>query len=85
MGLKITKEFNATYGRGTPCRCYLYNGWYAIEGSENVNHSWDVLPAALEAHENGGRVNVEALNDTSTFIWPGGIHSLDDLIEALED
>ena len=81
----ITKEFNATYGQGTPCKCYLYNGWYAIEGSENVNHSWDVLLAVLDAHENGGRVDVEALNDTGTFTWPGGIHSLDELIEALED
>jgi hypothetical protein len=85
MAWKIMKEFNATYGRGTPCRCYLYNDWYAIEGSTNVNHSRDVLLAVFDAHENGGRVDVEVLNDASTFTWPGGIHSLDDLIEAVED
>ena len=71
--------FKGTYGSGqTPCTVIAleYDGltWYAVEGSVNVNLTPDDLYDG---------VDVEMLEDIDCFTWPDGIHSEDDLEEAV--
>lgn len=67
-----TKTVQGTYdGALTPCKVFIAsdrNGlnWYAVEGSQNVNATYEDL-------DNG--VDVETLNDVDTFTWFGDIDS----------
>jgi hypothetical protein len=76
-----TNTVQGTYGSGrTPCDIYTYEEndggtWYAVEGSGNVNHTYDAVT-------NG--VDVETLSDANYFNWLDGIYSEDDLIKAVE-
>jgi hypothetical protein len=70
------KEIKGFYGGyKTPCTVFIYDGWYAVEGSQNVNHTSEPI-------EEG--VWVEELQDNDMFTWSKGIDSLDELIEAVE-
>jgi len=65
-----------TYGSlFTPCRIFVVDGWYAVEGSANVNWTHD------DELTNG--VDIETLQDFDCFTWPGGVDSLDELIYAV--
>lgn len=77
-----TFELNGTYGSGkTPCTVLCAKTsknsnatWYAVEGSQNVNKTFDQL--------NNG-VNVEELSDIDCFTWSKGINSLEELENAI--
>lgn len=78
--MSYTKTISGTYGSGkTPCDVFTYtdhNGtWYAVEGSQNVNFTNEVL-------EDG--VNVEEVSDMDCFTYSKGIHSEKDLEAAVE-
>ena len=62
-------------GSSTPCLIFTDDGWYCVEGSQNVNRTRDEIPDG---------VNVEYLSDYDCFTWPDGIHSEDDLAAAIE-
>ena len=69
-------ELSATYGsHQTPCTLFVHEGWYAVEGSSNVNHTYEEI-------EDG--VDIEGLADDDCFTWPDGIDTLEELIEAVE-
>jgi len=77
----MTRTIQGYYGTShNPCTvfCLDDNGgtWYAVEGSQNVNFTYD--PVELG-------VDVEELQDVNAFTWPDGIHSEDDLEVAVED
>lgn len=68
--------FTGTYGSAlTPCNVFYYNGWYCVEGSQNVNRTYEEL--------NDG-VDVEELQDYDCFYHNEPINSLDALINAVE-
>ena len=75
------RTVSGTYGSGkTPCDVYIYENrdgsyWYAVDGSVNVNRTWE------EYIEDG--VDVEELDDFDMFTWPKGIHSEEELEEAV--
>ena len=67
------------YGSGnTPCVVFCYDDgggtWYAVEGSVNVNFTFE--PVELG-------VNVEELTDADCFTWPDGIDSEETLAKAV--
>lgn len=70
-----------TYGSGkTPSDIHTAENrdgstWYAVDGSQNVNLS----PYPLE-----DGIDVEEIPDIDAFTWPRGIHSLEDLEEAID-
>ena len=74
-------EVGGTYGSCyTPCTVFCYEDsrggtWYACEGSQNVNCTYDPI-------EDG--VDVEELSDVDHFTWPSGIDSTEELEEAVE-
>ena len=74
------RTVSGTYGSGqTPCDVYIYENrdgsyWYAVDGSVNVNRTWQDI-------EDG--VDVEELDDFDMFTWPDGIHSEEELEEAV--
>jgi len=77
-----TYEINGTYGSSqTPCTVLVYeerNGyskWYCVEGSCNVNLTYDDI-------EDG--VDVEELNDLDCFTWSDGIETLNELKTIVE-
>ena len=77
-----TSTISGTYGSGkTPCQVFTAqarNGgtWYAVEGSSNVNFTWeDLIPG----------VDVETVADADVFTWPDGIDSEETLQKAIED
>jgi hypothetical protein len=76
-----TNTISGTYGSGkTPCQIFTAttrNGgtWYAVEGSANVNLTYDTLTDG---------VDVETVPDEDTFTWPSGIDSEETLVEAIE-
>lgn len=68
-----------TYGSLlTPCRVFTMGGWYAVEGSRNVNHT--PRPALLV-----DGVNVELLPDTDYFTADEGVDSERDLVAEVAD
>jgi hypothetical protein len=74
------KTVSGYYGGGhTPCDVFvyedLYGNWYVVEGGSVVNFTPDEV--------NDG-VDVETLYDTDVFTWTEGIHSEEDLEEAVE-
>lgn len=77
-----TSIFKGTYGSGkTPCfvfTCQDFNGgtWYAVEGSVNVNYTYDDITDG---------VNVEELSDYDFFTASEPIESKSILKEQVED
>ena len=70
-------EYKGFYGsQNTPCTIFSYNGWYCVDGSMNVNKTFDEI-------SNG--TNVEFLNDVDCFTWSKPIESLEELIDAVEN
>ena len=74
---------NGTYGSShTPCTVLVYRDdrqqgyWYCIEGSKNVNYTYDYLEAG---------VNVELIDDVDTFTSDSEIETIDELIAAVEE
>ena len=67
-----------TYGHKTPqpATIYVCDGWYAVEGSMNVNKTHQPI-------EDG--VHVEDLNDVDTFTTSKPINSLEDLEKHIHD
>ena len=67
----MEKEINCVYGSGhTPAILFVYNGWYVIEGSVNVNKTNEEL--------NDG-VDVEQLTDIDCYTSTKPINSLEEL------
>ncbi|KKK75544.1 hypothetical protein LCGC14_2872640 [marine sediment metagenome] len=66
-----------TYGsHKTPCTIFEHDGWYCVEGSQNVNCTSEML-------ENG--VDVETVDDYDMFTASKPIESEEELIEAIEE
>jgi len=64
------------YGSGnTPCEIFEHEGWYCVEGSVNVNHTWQELALG---------VNVETVEDDDCFTWGKPIESEEELVQAIE-
>lgn len=76
-----TNTLSGTYGSSmTPCQVFTAtdrNGltWYAVEGSANVNATWEEITDG---------VDVETVADVDNFTWPDGIDSEETLVEAVE-
>lgn len=71
---------DGTYGSSkTPCDVFVYetNGgyWYCVEGSLNVNFTYDEMPQG---------VDVEELSDSDCFTWSSPIESEEDLETAVD-
>ena len=77
-----TNTIPGTYGsHSTPCDVITatdHKGgtWYAVEGSANVNYTYDELAPG---------VDVESVSDVDTFTWPDGIDSEESLLAAIEN
>jgi len=73
---EMTEEITGTYGGSqTPCSIFVYDGWYAVEGSVNVNLTDNALLV--------DGVDVELLGDYDCFTWNDGIHSEEDIEKAV--
>ena len=76
-----TRTVSGTYGSDkTPCDVYVYEDWgasrwYAVDGSANVNCTWQNI-------EDG--VDVEEIEDFNMFTWPDGVHSEEELEDAVD-
>lgn len=68
-----------TYGRGTPCRVFVYDGWYAVEGSVNVNYSWAMRNVSKLTQP----LDVETLMDIDCFTVAEPVESEEDLVRVL--
>lgn len=76
MGYNV-KELSGTYGAyETPCTIFYCDGWYCVEGSQNVNFTHEYL-------ENG--VDVELVQDSDIITVSGGVHSLEELEQIIEE
>lgn len=53
--------------------------WYCVEGSENVNFTYDFFDGLMPEGQ-----NVEELVDFDCFNWTGSINGLEELVEAVE-
>ena len=71
------KTIKGTYGRGTPCRVFVYGDWYAVEGSKNANR------AACSSSLVDG-VDVETVQDVDSFT-ASEMDSLEDLVSEFYD
>lgn len=70
------KEIKGYYGKNnTPCTIFVYNGWYCVEGSVNVNYTNEDIELGT---------NVEELTDLDCFTWSSPINSMDELVEAVD-
>ena len=81
-----TNTVSGTYGGNqTPCEVFTYETryglWYAVEGSANVNLCDE---AEFSAKAGEGRVDVETLTDYDCMTVTLGIHSEEDLKNAVE-
>jgi hypothetical protein len=71
------KTIIGLYGKNeTNCRIFVYNGWYCIQGSVNVNYT-------IEELDHG--VNVETIGDSDFFTAEKEINELNDLIREVDD
>ncbi len=69
-------EYTATYGSGkTPCTIFVEDGWYCVDGSVNVNHSY------CDFYDG---INVETIEDNDMFTASKPIESYGELIEQIE-
>jgi hypothetical protein len=77
-----TLTINGLYGNGNEAEIFVYETeqgyWYAVEGSHNVNCTWD--DAILEYG-----CNIEKLEDHDHFSWANSVDSEDDLKIAVAD
>ncbi|WP_422451905.1 hypothetical protein [Endozoicomonas sp. ALC066] len=77
-----TYTVDGTYGRSkNPCEVFVYeqrNGskWYAVEGSTNVNRTWDDIKDG---------VDVEELSDDDHFTAENSIESEEDLQREVDE
>lgn len=76
-------EVKGFYGSGrTRCDVLVYQDeetgghWYCVQGSQNINLTMDPV------EEN---VDVETLSDCDCFTWQGGIDTLHELADAVDD
>jgi len=66
---------NGTYGNlQTKCLVFTHDGWYAVQGSRNVNRTNDLI-------DHG--VDVETLNDWDFFTASDEIETLEDLCNEI--
>ena len=71
----MEKIYSGTYGSGkTPCEVFTYNRWYCVEGSCNVNRTYDDFFDGMD---------VEELDDYDCFTTTKPINSLEELVEAV--
>lgn len=76
----MDREVSGTYGSGkTPCTVFVvetYKGgaWYCVEGSKNVNFTYDEIE---------DEVDVEVLNDHDFFTAGKEIETLDELVDQV--
>ena len=78
-GVQSSGEVNGTYSKGKyliPCTVFFTDGWYAVQGSVNVNRTHEDL-------DNG--FDVELLSDYDTFTAGQPINDLEGLIEAVQE
>lgn len=54
----------ATYGKGTPCTVFTFNGWYVVKGSKNINFCTDMIDVNENDFTWDKPLNVEVLADT---------------------
>ena len=81
MSTKSIRVISGTYGsQYTPCKviCCDVTGWYAVEGSVNVNQA----PAGY-TFEQG--VNVELIADVDTMTAGSPVCTVDDLAELIAE
>ena len=72
-------EFDCVYGGShTRDTAYYYNGWYVVDGSSNVNYTYEEI-------DSDGLTDVENLYDVDTFTAAKPIYSLEELIRAVDD
>ena len=67
---------NGTYGSSqAECLVFVHDGWYAVQGSRNVNRTNDLI-------DHG--VDVETLNDWDCFTASDEIECLADLVQEID-
>lgn len=79
----LEMEVNGTYGTGTKATMFVYQNrnfgyWYCVEGGSNVNYTND--DAILD-----DGVDIELLQDEDVFEVMGGVHSLEELIQWVDE
>ena len=70
------QEIKGYYGTANECTIFEYNGWYAVQGSTNVNFTVDDLIQG---------VNVENVRDFDFFEADYPLQNLWQLKEEVED
>lgn len=74
--MKDYKIVSGTYGsQYTPCKVFIYKGWYCVEDSRNVNYTEDYIEPG---------VDVELLRDLDYFYAGKPIESIDELIKIVD-
>jgi hypothetical protein len=73
----MSNEITVYYGgSGTnEATCYVFEGWYCIEGSTNISRTDEVL-------EDG--INVEIIDNYDFMTASRPVESIEDLIEEIE-
>jgi hypothetical protein len=73
----MSSEITVYYGgSGTSkATCYVYDGWYCLKGSSNINRTDEVL-------EDG--INVEMLDDFDFMTADKPVESIEDLEDLIE-
>lgn len=80
--METLKEVKGTYGSLlTPCTVLVYDGWYCVEGSCNVNQAADPEALTDEHH----RLNVEEVEDVDCFTASAPINSMEELEAFIND
>ncbi len=70
-------EYDATYGSNqTPCTIFVEDGWYCVDGSVNVNHSY------CDFYDG---IDVETIEDDDMFTASSPIESEEELYNAIFD
>ncbi len=81
MSTKDIRVISGTYGsQYTPCKviCCDATGWYAVEGSVNVNQ-------APDGYSFKSGVNVEEIPDVDTMTAGSPVSTVEDLAELIEE
>jgi hypothetical protein len=70
-------EIKGYYGASdNPCIIITYGGWYVVEGSTNVNFTYEEIKKGI---------NVESIIDMDTFQADEPVYTEEDLIREIED